>query len=278
MEGLGVTPDGNSLFASRLSNPGAVSALTVASNGDLSVIGSPIPTGGVFPSYFSVAISPTQTPSVSFQSTDALPGSPTAFTSTSTVRGGYPTRFDWDFGDGTTLADGGPTPTHTFTDSKPHTVTLTVANDCDPAAVYTGDAVWIGTRVVCNGPRTASASVTVDPAVVLDATAKKKQPAGKVSVTLTCPEEACTVALTGSTKSKGKRGKTFKLKGKSVAVPAGQPTKVKLKYAKGKKAVRKLKKLAASKKKPKTSIVATATDTAGNEATQSLKVKAKRKK
>ena len=169
-------------------------------------IGSPIDTGAAFPSFFSVAVTPTQTPVISLEHSDAKPGEPTSFTSTTAVRGGYATRFDWDFGDGTTLADAGPTTTHTFTDSKPHTVTLTVANDCDPAAVYSGDVVTVGTRVICNGPRSASTSVTVDQAVVLDAKAKSKQPAGKVAVTLTCPEEACTVALSGRTK--GKSGRT----------------------------------------------------------------------
>lgn len=274
-QSLKITPDGNSLFVSRLSNPGGVSSLSIAASGDLSVNGSPTPTGGLFPGNFGVGIAPTQTPDVSFEHSAVTPGQPTTFTSTSTVRGGYATRFDWDFGDGTTLADGGPTPTHTFTDTKPHTVTLTVANDCDPTAIYSGDIVWIGSRIVCNGPRTASESTTVDAGVVLSASAKPKQSAGKVVVTLTCPEEACTVALSG--KTKGKKGKPLALKAKSVDLVAGAPTKVKLKYAKGKKAVRKLKKLARSGKL-KTSVTATATDAAGNAATQGLRVKTKRKK
>ncbi|MFN8152119.1 MAG: beta-propeller fold lactonase family protein [Solirubrobacterales bacterium] len=278
-QGLGIAADGQTLFASRITNPGTVRAFAIAAaTGDLTPIGSPVETGDAFPSFFSVAVSPTQTPAVSFDHSDAKPGEPTSFTSTTTVRGGYATRFDWDFGDGTTLADAGPTATHTFTGSKPHTVTLTVANDCDPAAVYSGNVVTVGTRVVCNGPRSASTSVTVDQAVVLDAKAKSKQPAGKVAVTLTCPEEACTVALSGRTKGKsGRKRSSFALKGKSVEVPAGQPTKVKLKYAKGKRAVRKLKRLV-STGRLKTSVVATAEDAAGNEVTRQLKVKGKRKK
>ena len=242
-QSLKITPDGNTLFVSRLFDPGSVSSLSIAANGDLSLNGAPTATGGPFPSNFGVGIAPTQTPDVAFDHSAVTPGQPTTFTSTSTVRGGYATRFDWDFGDGTTLADGGPDATHTFADTKPYTVTLTVANDCDPAAIYTGEVVWIGSRVVCNGPRTATGSVTVDAGVVLKAKAKSKQPAGKVVVKLTCPEGDCTVELSGKTKGKGK---SFKLKRKSVDVPAAQKTKVKLKYAKGKKAVRKLKDLARS--------------------------------
>ncbi len=51
-----------------------------------------------------------------------------------------------------------------------------------------------------------------------NASAKPKQSAGKVVVTLTCPEEACTVALSG--KTKGKKGKPLALKAKSVDLVA----------------------------------------------------------
>jgi PKD repeat protein len=38
-------------------------------------------------------------------------------------------RYDWDFGDGATVADAGPTPTHIFAAAGDYTVTLTVTDD-----------------------------------------------------------------------------------------------------------------------------------------------------
>jgi MYXO-CTERM domain-containing protein len=38
-------------------------------------------------------------------------------------------RYDWDFGDGATAADGGPTPTHAYSMAGEYTVTLTVFDD-----------------------------------------------------------------------------------------------------------------------------------------------------
>ena len=38
-------------------------------------------------------------------------------------------RYDWDFGDGTTADDAGPTPSHTYTTNSRYLVTLTVTDD-----------------------------------------------------------------------------------------------------------------------------------------------------
>ncbi len=144
-QGVAVTPDGAHAYVSLLMNPGRVVGLDVGASGSLtSINGSPFASGGVFPSFFSVAVTPTQTPEVAFASDPGKPGKPTGFDAgATTVRGGLPTRFDWEFGDGTALADGGPTPTHTYAEAGVYDVELTVTNDCDPDAVFE-DGVGLG--------------------------------------------------------------------------------------------------------------------------------------
>lgn len=79
-------------------------------------------------------------------------------------------RYDWNFGDGTVLNDGGPTPTHTYSTPGTYQVTLVVtdAQGCSVRQVYTGQST------VCPGGGAARAvgTVTVSP----DATKKKRKP------------------------------------------------------------------------------------------------------
>ena len=74
-------------------------------------------------------------------------------------------RYDWDFGDGTMLFDGGPTPTHAYTGHGPFIVTLTVtdATGCGPSGV------WIGHQFLCTGLRARTRQVvTVQPTSAAD--------------------------------------------------------------------------------------------------------------
>jgi PKD repeat protein len=69
-------------------------------------------------------------PAFTFAPTVPASGDPIQFdASTSSDPDGTLVRYDWDFGDGTTLDDGGPTPTHTFTTEDTFTVTLTVTDN-----------------------------------------------------------------------------------------------------------------------------------------------------
>ena len=123
----------------------SVSALDIATSGALTpVTGSPFPTGGGAPNLQSVAITPAQPPVASFT---VSPGDPVAFDATSSSDpDGTVARYDWDFGDGATLPNGGPTPTHAYAPGS-YDVTLTVTDDedCSTEFVYTGQTAS------CNG-------------------------------------------------------------------------------------------------------------------------------
>lgn len=64
--------------------------------------------------------------------------------------GGTIARYDWDFGDGVTLPDGGPTPVHAYARPGTYTVTLTVTSATGCTA---GSLVSAGTAVACSGRR-----------------------------------------------------------------------------------------------------------------------------
>jgi hypothetical protein len=101
-------------------------------------------------------------------------------------------------------------------------------------------------------------------------TAKKRQRAGKpVKVKATCDVD-CTVEAKGRAKRKGR--KKLKLKRASAEVAAGATEKLRLKPSK--KTARKLRRAGRAKAR----ITATATDAAGNDATDEVKVKLLRRK
>lgn len=91
----------------------------------------------------------------------APPGAPTRFDATASSDAA---RFDWDFGDGTTLADGGPSPAHVYAAPGAYTVTLSVvdAGGCGAAQIYTGQST------ICPGSAAATATATVDTLPRLD--------------------------------------------------------------------------------------------------------------
>ena len=94
---------------------------------------------------------PQPTPKASSTVTTGRPGATTAFDATGSARA---VRYDWDFGDGSTSVDGGPTPTHVYATAGDYTATLTVtdAQGCSTRQVYTGQST------VCPGGADASAS------------------------------------------------------------------------------------------------------------------------
>ena len=276
-DALAITADGNSLYQSILSNPGQVEGFAInrTSGGLTRYTGSPYASGTTFPSFFSVAITPTQTPVPSFTApATAKSGQAVAFNASgTTVRGGEATKFSWEFGDGATAPDGGSTLSHTYAADGTYTVKLTVRNDCDPDAVFTGTVATIGNAVYCNGSPTASTTrqVVVDSVVDGSVKAKKKQKQKgkkvKLQVKVVAGEQ-----LTAALKGKVKFGKaSAKLKPKSVAVAAGATKKLKLKPKK-KASSKKIFKALDAGKKPKAKLKSTLTDALGNTAKAKLKV------
>jgi len=235
--GIATTADGAFLYDPLLSDPGAVAGFAIAGLALDPLDGSPFPTGGAFPDFFSIGVTPTQTPVAKFKGKGGKADKPLPFDASATiVRGGFPARFDWNFGDGFNLGNGGPTPTHNYLQDGTYSVTLTVHNDCAPDAVFSGDVVSTGSAIFCNGPATDTVKhkVIVDSRVdgKLRAKGKQKQKPGKVAVKV---KVKAGEKLTAKVKGKAKQGgKSLPLKGKTKTVKAGKTKTLKLKLSAGK--------------------------------------------
>ncbi|HEY1277954.1 MAG TPA: PKD domain-containing protein [Thermoleophilaceae bacterium] len=134
---LAASPDGRSLFAAGRNafmfdiGPGAAIAPKDPASVDLDRA-----TG--------VVVSPNQAPQAGFNGPAAVAGQQVQFDGGASVDpDGSIVRYDWDFGDGTTLPDGGPTPTHVYTSPGSFTVTLAVTDNegASTRTVFTGGTV-----------------------------------------------------------------------------------------------------------------------------------------
>jgi DNA-binding beta-propeller fold protein YncE len=106
-----------------------------------------------------LAIRPWQGPEAAFGVLPAPPAQATLFDAGATLdRDGTVARYDWDFGDGVTLEDGGPSVAHVYDELGTYTVTLTVTDDdgISTENVYTGHAT------LRNGSQAAVASAEVE--------------------------------------------------------------------------------------------------------------------
>jgi DNA-binding beta-propeller fold protein YncE len=163
-QGLAVSPSGRFLYVAN-SGSSTVSPFAIGTTGALTPISCTAPncTTGSKPGIQSLAISPDQAPSAVFSSGPAPPGQPTSFdASASTAAGGQSlARYDWDFGDGTTAPNGGPSPAHTYAATGTYTVALTVTDDagCSTTQTFTGQTMS------CNGGSGAHTTnqVTITP-------------------------------------------------------------------------------------------------------------------
>ncbi|SMC65383.1 beta-propeller fold lactonase family protein [Kibdelosporangium aridum] len=151
--GISTTPDGKWLYVSNfVSNNVSGFAITPVPR---EVSGSPFPANGIGPAFDSVAVLPNQGPKASFT---AMPGRTTRFDATaSRDPDGEIARYDWDFGDGTTLRDGGPKPEHVYNRPGVFVVKLVVTDDegCSARQVFTGHTA------LCNGSTAARTAKSV---------------------------------------------------------------------------------------------------------------------
>jgi 6-phosphogluconolactonase (cycloisomerase 2 family) len=163
ISGVVVSPDGRHVYAAsgNSSDHGNIRAYAVGADGSLSPIdcGSSCNTENASTSPQSMAISPDQAPVAAFTAAPRPPGEASTFdgSGSTAAPGQTVARYDWSFGDGTSAANGGATPSHTYAAAGNYTVTLTVTDDagCSTAFVFTGQTAS------CNGSPTAEKTLTV---------------------------------------------------------------------------------------------------------------------
>ncbi len=89
-------------------------------------------------------VRPNQRPSAAFSVSVGAAGEATQFDATSSMDDdGSIARYDWDFGDGSSLPDGGPTPSHVYTQAGHYQPRLIVTDNegCSATRIYTGQVV-----------------------------------------------------------------------------------------------------------------------------------------
>jgi hypothetical protein len=150
---LAADPSGTRLVIS--SQPNALKSFAIAQDGSLST--SPVATLATTASYFDLlAFAPEQAPIAALSASEDA-GSVTFDASGSHAVNGTIARYDWNFGDGTALADAGPTASHLYPSPGDYTATVTVTDSTGCSVTGTFD----GAKSVCAGSTAAAAGKTV---------------------------------------------------------------------------------------------------------------------
>lgn len=157
--GITPTPDGRHLY---VTNAGSddMSGYVIEASGRLrEIVGSPFSSGGDRPLFQSAVVRPDQGPVAKLRvgTGRGAAGSPVRFDATASFDpDGHIARYDWDFGDGTVLADGGARARHAYREAGTNTVKLRVTDGEGCAA----DRIFTGQTLLCNG--TAAATITAE--------------------------------------------------------------------------------------------------------------------
>jgi 6-phosphogluconolactonase (cycloisomerase 2 family) len=134
--GVSVTPDGRHLdTAGFWSNQVSTFDIDPVSGQPSQVPDTTVGSGGNAPAFGALGMLPNQGPAAGFTVARGR------FDATSSVdRDGSIARYDWDFGDGTVLPDGGPRPVHRYARPGTYRVSLVVTDNegCSTTFVYTG--------------------------------------------------------------------------------------------------------------------------------------------
>jgi 6-phosphogluconolactonase (cycloisomerase 2 family) len=158
--GVAVSADSKFLYAAAF-NTSLAYPYSIGATGALTAIActSPNCNTSAGPDFNSVVIRPDQAPVAAFSASPARPGQASSFdASASTASTGQSVaRYDWDYGDGQSASNAGPTPTHTYAAGGDYTATLTVTDDagCSTSRTFTGQTVS------CNGSSAATTTHTV---------------------------------------------------------------------------------------------------------------------
>ena len=185
-------PDGLTLY---LGQDGTVGEWNVGPGGGLAHRANvpPSPVGGL--QNAGIALSPSQAPVATFTVGQSLAGQATAFdASAASDPDGTIARYDWDFGDGTSAANAGPTPTHIYTSPGTRTVTLLVTD----ADLTSTAPLWTGTRMLRNGGPSAVTTRAVTTATVPPLQTVNPDPDLGRSVTVVAERGTILVRVPGS--------------------------------------------------------------------------------
>jgi DNA-binding beta-propeller fold protein YncE len=294
--GIAVSPDGRFVYSSTmmLGPASRLAAFNVESSGGLTALTlSPFNTSSTYPDFQSVVITPNQGPNASFTSKSVSnPGHVVFDGSASTDADGSIVRYDWDFGDGQTLSNGGPNPSHDYQAPGAYSARLTLADNegCSSTTIYTGQTAS------CNGAASAlTKSVGVLGLKLSGKTQKLSRNGIKLDVDcvgVTCALDlGATVKLSkakarkssATKKRKPKKSKTVKFRSVKSSVDAGKHTTITLglsnsSYRKLKSALRRKSKLTATVTASATAGGVTATATSKVKISRPAKAKRKHKK
>ncbi len=283
--GVAITPDGRGVYVSgddgNLLFPAMrVSGFGVGAGGAF----TPLPSSPFNPGMTGmgeladVATTPNQPPIARFGVNVGRPGFPSTFdASASSDSDGAIVRYDWDFGDGTTLANGGPTPTHTFPGLDDYQVTLTVTDNegCSRTVIYTGQTAS------CNGgPGAHQAQIAdLDPPRITVGGDRLQVLDRTITVKVSADEPALAIGKgklvvraledTGRRPSRG-NVRSFRLKPGSVVLTPGKPGSLKMKLSRS--AARLARVALEEAGRASANINVSAFDAAENEDTQTIRV------
>jgi PKD domain-containing protein/lactonase family protein with 7-bladed beta-propeller len=172
-EAVAVSPDGRFLvFYRGGGSKNAIGSAAIGSDGVPSIL--PFESAWDEGEPERLVFQPQSPPVAKFSVKAAAPGDATRFHGGTSVDAA---RYDWNFGDGTVLADGGPNPSHAYAKAGVYQATLTVtdAAGCSSRQFYTGQST------VCPGGASPIATASVDTLPVLGAvTTSPKKFAPKV--------------------------------------------------------------------------------------------------
>lgn len=143
-----LAPDGRRLYVGDFADDEVI-VFRRSARGELTAIQT-ADSGGTDPGFQGISILPNQGPVASFAVRPGPAGSASRFDGTaSSDPDGTVARYAWDFGDGTSLRNGGPTPHHVYRAPGTYRTRLTVIDDegCSVRLVFTGQlASCLGTR------------------------------------------------------------------------------------------------------------------------------------
>jgi YVTN family beta-propeller protein len=155
---LGMAPDDRTVYAVTTFQPvNEALSFEIAADGTLTPLGA-VPTGGLRPQFQALSIRPNQGPVASLRRPGAAGRVVRFDASESLDPDGQVARYDWDFGDGQTLADGGPTPIHAYAQAGQYRVTVKVVDQENCSDRF----IFVGQTATCNGGRSAVSARMVD--------------------------------------------------------------------------------------------------------------------